>query len=138
MTENPGGRKIRPGLDMTQVQLICGDLLKMIRGSSTEISDKRFLVNCGGAISATHAPALRTGETCPGDHWNALEYWSRVTVDSMMDEQYLAREDVEAVLIQPMKCKTVLMSPAARERRIRQLYMMRRQDMMQRLQFGDR
>ena len=116
VTENPGGRKIRPGLDMTQVQLICGDLLKMIRSSSTGISDKRFLVNCGGAISATHAPALRTGETCPGDHWNALEYWSRVTVDSMMDEQYLAREDVEAELIQPMKRKTVLMSPAAREK----------------------
>ena len=33
-----------------------------------------------------------------------------------MDEQYLARADVEAVLIQPKKRKTVLMSPAAREK----------------------
>ena len=138
VTENPGGRKIRPGLDRIQVQLICGDLLKMICSSSTGMSDKRFLVNCGGAISATHAPALRTGETCPGDHWNALEYWSRVTVDSMMDEQYLARADVEAVLIQPMKRKTVLMSPAAREKANLPILYDAKADMMRRLQYGGR
>jgi len=115
-TENPGGRKVRPGLDMAQVQLICADIMGQVMDPLTGGSDKRFLVNCGGGIAATHAPALRTGETCPGDHWNAVDYWSRTTIDPMMDKDYLAKPEVEAVILQAMKRKTVLMSPVAREK----------------------
>ncbi len=114
--ENPGGRKVRPGLDMKQVQLICGDLMRQLMSEHTSESDKKFLVNCGGAIAATHAAALRTGETCPGDQWNAVDYWSRTTIGPMLDKDFLARPDVEAVVLQAMKRKTVLMSATAREK----------------------
>ena len=114
--EFPLGRTVRPGLLMEHVQSICAKLRELVLDESVSLERRRFYVNVGSAISATRSPALRTGETCPGDGWNAADYWSRMTVSGMLDADVLARPDVDSVLIRAMKRKTVYMSSVAREK----------------------
>eukprot|EP01049_Picozoa_sp_SAG25_P000244 SAG25_NODE_7_length_29214_cov_40.245818_16_plen_107_part_00 len=67
---------------------------------------RRFYVNCGAAIAATFTPALRTGETCPGDSWNPRDYWSRQHIGKLLDASVLAQPaGVESVMIKAMKRK---------------------------------
>ena len=114
--EFPLGRRVRPGLLMKQVQAICSKLLSLVQDEGLSLSRRQLYVNCGAAIAATHSAALRTGETCPGESWNSVDYWSRVTITDMMDATQLARSDVDSVLIQAMTRKTIYMSPVAREK----------------------
>ena len=114
--EFPLGRKVRPGLDFEQVCKICAELLRLVRDQSVCRSQRRLLVNSGAAIAATYSPALRTGETCPGDQWNAKEYWSRAWIGPMMDAAALAAPGVEGVVLKVMKRKTVYMSSVARQK----------------------
>eukprot|EP01043_Picozoa_sp_COSAG02_P051435 COSAG02_NODE_5412_length_4349_cov_8.741176_2_plen_156_part_00 len=97
------------------VQAICSKLLSLVTGGELPLGRRQLYVNCGAAIAATHAPALRTGETCPGDSWNPVDYWSRATIAAMLDADQLARPDVDSVLIKAMTRKTVYMSPVARD-----------------------
>ena len=114
--EFPLGRRVRPGLLIKHVQAICSKLLSLVTGGELPLGRRQLYVNCGAAIAATHAPALRTGETCPGDSWNPVDYWSRATIAAMLDAGQLARPDVDSVLIKAMTRKTVYMSPVAREK----------------------
>jgi hypothetical protein len=114
--EFPLGRKVRPGLLMEHVQAICSKLMELVWDENLPLIRRQFYANAGAAIAATHSPALRTGETCPGDGWNSADYWSRVTVAGMLDGDQLARSDVDSVLVQAMKRKTVYMSSVAREK----------------------
>ena len=114
--EFPLGRKVRPGLTMQHIQAICSKLMGLALDKAVSLSRRQHYVNSGAAIAATYSPALRTGETCPGEAWNPRDYWSRMTIASMCDVRGLARADVESVLVRAMKRKTVYISAVAREK----------------------
>jgi hypothetical protein len=114
--EFPLGRKVRPGLDFEQVCKICAELMRLAQDANVCKTQRRLFANCGAAIAATYSPALRTGETCPGDGWNAREYWHRAWIAPMMDAHALARSGVEGVVLKVMKRKTVYMSAVARQK----------------------
>ena len=88
------------------VRDICGVIFSICIDVATMESLRRFYVNCGAAIAATYSPALRMGESCPGDQWDPVNYWSRQTIVAMMDKAALDRDDVQSVVIQVMKRKT--------------------------------
>ena len=112
--ENPEGRRRRPGLDCNDVSLICQKIWDWVIDKFVPIDRRRFYVNCGAAISATFTPALRTGETCPGEEWNSRDYWSRRRLSVMLDGN---RADItESVMIKAMKRKTVFRSTVARDK----------------------
>ena len=114
--EFPLGRKVRPGLDFEQVCKICAELRRLASDSAVCMSQRRLFANCGAAIAATYSPALRTGETCPGEGWNAIDYWNREWIAPMMDAKILADPGVEGVVLRVMKRKTVYMSSVARQK----------------------
>jgi hypothetical protein len=114
--EFPLGRKVRPGLTMQHIQAICSKLMGLALDKAVSLSRRQHYVNSGAAIAATYSPALRTGETCPGEAWNPRDYWSRMTIASMCDVRGLAHADVESVLVRAMKRKTVYISAVAREK----------------------
>ncbi len=114
--EFPLGRKVRPGLDFEQVCKICAELMRLALDRTVGASHRRLFANCGAAIAATYSPALRTGETCPGDDWNARDYWTRAWIAPMLDTTALAAPEVEGVVLKVMKRKTVYMSPVARQK----------------------
>jgi len=137
--ENPDGRRRRrPGLLLKHVQDICGNLLLRCMDEGLPQTQRQFHVNCGAAIAATYSPALRIGETCPGDGWDPTNYWSRQTIAAMLDAETLDRVEVQSVVIEAMKRKTVYMSAVALERRACRWYMTPKPVMRQPLPSGAR
>ena len=112
--ENPDGRRRRPGLDCNDVSQILRKVWDWVINDRIPLDRRRFYVNCGAAIAATFTPALRTGETCPGDEWNSVDYWSRRRLGKMLDGDRAA--NIESVLIKAMKRKTTHRCAVAREK----------------------
>jgi hypothetical protein len=114
--ENPEGRRHRPGLTSDDVSAICAKIWGWVCDDQIPLGWRQFYVNCGAAIAATFTPALRTGETCPGEEWNPTHYWSRQRVGKLLDPAVLGQAGVESVLIKAMKRKTLFRSAVARSK----------------------
>ena len=116
--ERPEGRKRRPGLPGTKMEVILTTIWNMVTNPTTATRPLRKLyANVGAALAFAFEQAMRIGNVCQGVTWRGDWHLSRGTIAPVLcGQDELRRTGKAAVVVQAPVSKTTHTNDAARER----------------------